>query len=170
MNMRTYCFARTPSFPQATTVARSAAGACTLGRGRVSSRCAYPLACLHALNPLAHGSFHRSRHQNHTLHTYMHLQGTQDLLAGMLVHAWWPCLHSQPPFMSVDHPFLQAWQAHKNHKIRALCVTPWGDLWTASGSGAIRVWAYPGGTFGGYGYWLLLLRPLHPSSLNLGLV
>lgn len=35
----------------------------------------------------------------------------------------------------------QLWLAHREHKVQALATTPWGELWTGSTYGTIRVWA-----------------------------
>jgi hypothetical protein len=32
------------------------------------------------------------------------------------------------------------WQAHKSAAVTALATTPWGELWTGSSRGSIRVW------------------------------
>jgi hypothetical protein len=37
--------------------------------------------------------------------------------------------------------FAQIWLAHRDHKVRALAITPWGELWTGSTYGTMRVWA-----------------------------
>ncbi|KAL6758609.1 Endonuclease/exonuclease/phosphatase [Haematococcus lacustris] len=38
----------------------------------------------------------------------------------------------------------QAWRAHGGSKVRALALTPWGDLWTGSSYGSVSVWAASG--------------------------
>lgn len=43
-------------------------------------------------------------------------------------------------------PVLQyAWQASHTSAVRALCVTPWGELWTGTDLGSVRVWAHAQG-------------------------
>ncbi len=43
---------------------------------------------------------------------------------------------------------MQVFRAHADSKIRHLALTPWGDLWTGSSSGTIRIWNYPSGALG----------------------
>ncbi len=35
---------------------------------------------------------------------------------------------------------LKRWQAHRIGHVTAMCTTPWGELWTGSSRGIIRVW------------------------------
>lgn len=38
--------------------------------------------------------------------------------------------------------FMHCWSAHLTGKVRSLALTGWGDLWTCSSSGSIRIWSY----------------------------
>lgn len=42
----------------------------------------------------------------------------------------------------------QVWLAHSLHKVQAMAVTPWGELWTGSTYGTIRAWACNAGSSG----------------------
>lgn len=48
-------------------------------------------------------------------------------------------------------PVLQyVWQASHTSAVRALCVTPWGELWTGTDLGSVRVWAHAQGNGASY--------------------
>nr|ACH87585.1 hypothetical protein [Dunaliella viridis] len=52
----------------------------------------------------------------------------------------------------------QVWSAHRDHKVRSMALTPWGELWTGSTYGTIRVWAcsnlsMTGSTYGTIRVW-----------------
>ena len=52
-------------------------------------------------------------------------------------------------------------QAHRVGTITSLCRTPWGDLWTGTSRGWIRVWECSDpGAFSETGEYVLLMREL----------
>lgn len=43
---------------------------------------------------------------------------------------------------------LHSWSAHRTGKIGALALTQWGELWSGSTAGNVKVWGYPGAATG----------------------
>ncbi|BDA49078.1 probable type I inositol polyphosphate 5-phosphatase 12 [Coccomyxa sp. Obi] len=44
------------------------------------------------------------------------------------------------PGTAINSQQLCCWQAHRVGSVMALCRTPWGELWTGSSRGSVRVW------------------------------
>ncbi|KAK9799381.1 hypothetical protein WJX73_007250 [Symbiochloris irregularis] len=51
-----------------------------------------------------------------------------------------------------------SWQAHKLGAVTSVAVSGWGELWTGSSRGNLRVWSSPGDSRGSPGYLLRELR------------
>ncbi|CAL5226967.1 g9852 [Coccomyxa viridis] len=65
------------------------------------------------------------------------------------------------PGTAVNGQLLHCWQAHRVGAITSLCRTPWGNLWTGTSRGWIRIWdcADPG-AFNDAGEYALPMREL----------
>ncbi len=53
------------------------------------------------------------------------------------------CTSAKPPERGSEwggEKGVPCWQAHRVGSVRALCRTPWGELWTGSSRGSVRVW------------------------------
>ncbi|KAK9805177.1 hypothetical protein WJX72_003678 [[Myrmecia] bisecta] len=48
------------------------------------------------------------------------------------------------PGFSISGRAVHGWQAHKIGAVTAMCVTAWGELWTGSSRGSIRIWRSDG--------------------------
>jgi len=46
------------------------------------------------------------------------------------------------PGVAVTGRMLNSWQAHRIGSVTVLITTPWGELWSGSSRGIIRVWRH----------------------------
>lgn len=38
--------------------------------------------------------------------------------------------------------YILSWTAHKHHSIKAIAVSPWGEIWTGAANGCLKVWSF----------------------------